>query len=207
MCAVRAGTRTHSFIGKGQVARMKNELRIANEETERCNTAYRVGDRVIYRAEGICDVVDVRRERFIGQTDESEYYILSPQNDPNSTVYVPVDNEALTALMRPLLSREEILSLCDELREHRMEWIVDSRGRNAAFREVLSIGDRREVIVLVNTVREHIAENEKRGKKPGSTDTGALRRGSKLLRDEFSPAIPMESDEVLYAVLDGLEIL
>lgn len=185
---------------------MKNEQMMSNEEKQKESVSFRVGGCVIYRAEGICDIVDIRRETFIGREEAMEYYILSPRNDPNSTVYVPVDNEELTALMRPLLSRDEILALCDDLREERMAWIPDSRGRNTKFREILSIGDRREVLVLVNTVREHIAENERIGKKSGTTDTGALRRGVKLLRDEFSATMTIESDEALLSLLDGCEM-
>lgn len=182
---------------------MTNEQMMHNEETKEQETAFCVGDCVSYRAEGLCDVVDIRREVFIGQESAVAYYILSPRNDPNSTVYVPTNNEALTSLMRRLLPCEAIVSLCGELREERMEWIADSRGRNAKFREILSIGDRRAVIVLVNTVRERIADNEKIGKKSGTTDTGALRRGVKLLRDEFSATMTIESDEALFALLDG----
>ncbi len=181
---------------------MKNEQVISKEDRLR---TFCIGDCVIYRAEGICDVVDIRRETFIGCTEALEYYILSPRNDPNSTFYVPVANEELVSLMRPLLTREEIFALCDELREERMDWIVESRARNVKFREILSLGDRREVVVLVNTVKERIAENEKIGKKPGSTDSGALRRGAKLLRDEFSAAMDISCDEELFALLDGKE--
>ena len=182
---------------------MKNEQVMANEERQEAKKTFCIGDSVIYRAEGICDVVDVRREVFAGRVEAVDYYSLSPRNDPNSTIYVPVDNEALTSLMRPLPTQEQIVSLCEELRNARMDWIAESRARNTKFREILSLGDCREVIVLVNTVRERIAENERIGKKSGTTDTGALRRGAKLLRDAFSAAMSIRSDEELFALLDG----
>lgn len=162
---------------------------------------YEIGSYVIYRAEGICDIVDIRRESFAGG-EKADYYILSPRNDPNSMLYVPVDNEKLTAMMRPLLCETEIRALIAELRDERLEWIDDSRARNSRFKEILSEGDRRSVLVLLNTVRERIAMNEANGKRSGTTDTGALSRACKLLRDEFSHAIPMDSDLQLFALLD-----
>ena len=162
---------------------------------------YEIGSYVIYRAEGICDIVDIRREAFAGG-EKADYYILSPRNDPNSLLYVPVDNERLTSMMRPLLSEDEIRELISELRGERLEWIDDSRARNAKFKEILSEGDRRSVLVLLNTVRERIAMNDAIGKRSGTTDTSALSRACKLLRDEFSVAIPMGTEEQLFALLD-----
>lgn len=162
---------------------------------------YEIGDCVIYRAEGICDITDIRCESFAGG-EKTDYYILSPRNDPNSTVYVPVENERLTAMMRALLSKEQIHALISELREVRLDWIEDSRARNAKFKEILSDGDRREVLVLLNTVRERIAFNEETGRRSGTTETSALSRACKLLRDEFSSAITLYTDEQLFALLD-----
>ena len=136
-----------------------------NADTKR---RYEIGDCVIYRAEGICDITDIRAESFAGG-EKSDYYIISPRNDPNSTVYVPVDNEKLTSMIRPLLSEEQIRALVAELRDERLEWIEDSRARNAKFKDILSIGDRRTVLVLLNTVRERIALNEATGKRSGTT--------------------------------------
>ena len=170
----------------------------ANTETKK---RYEIGEHVIYRAEGICDIVDIRCESFAGG-EKSDYYILSPRNDPNSMLYVPVDNERLTSMMRPLLSEKEIREIIAELRDERLEWIDESRARNSKFKEILSEGERRAVLVLLNTVRERIAMNEASGKRSGTTDTGALSRACKLLRDEFSPAIPVKTDEQLFALLD-----
>ncbi len=162
---------------------------------------YEIGNCVIYRAEGICDIIDIRCESFAGG-EKTDYYILSPRNDPNSTVYVPVDNEKLTSMMRPLLSEKEIRALIAEFREERLEWIEDSRARNTKFKEILSIGERKSVLILLNTVRERIALNEANGKRSGTTDTGALSKACKLLRDEFSYSIPLKTDEALFVLLD-----
>ena len=165
--------------------------------------AFSVGDTVVYRAEGVCDIVDIRKEHFGANTEGEDYYILSPRNDVNSSIYVPVHNEALTALMRPILSREEILSLVRAVRDERMDWPAESRARNTVFRDILSRGDRRELVVLALTVYERVLETVAAGKKVGSTESGALARACKLLRDEFSVAIPLHSDEELMALLRG----
>lgn len=181
---------------------MKDQTLLAHTNTPN-KPCFAVGDAVVYRAEGVCDVVDIRNENFGARNDGAKYYILSPRNDSNSMLYVPVDNETLTALMRPILKKEEIFTLVRDLRGERLVWIPDSRARNTKFREILSLGDRREVIVLLQTVREHIEKVTLAGKKPGSTETNAMYRATKLLRDEFSMAFSMTSDEDLFALLDG----
>ena len=165
--------------------------------------AFSVGDAVVYRAEGVCDVVDIRKESFVANMEGDDYYILLPRNDSNSSIYVPVHNERLTALMRPILTREEILSLIASRSAERLPWPAESRARNAIFKELLSLGDRRELIVLVLTIHEHMVATLAAGKKPGSTETGALSRACKLLRDEFSLSIPLSNDRDLIALLCG----
>lgn len=168
--------------------------------------SFSIGEAVIYRAEGVCDIVDIRKECFASNASGEDYYILSPRNDVNSSIYIPVHNEALTALMRPILNREEIVSMVRDLCDERMEWPVESRVRNTVFREILARGDRRELIVLILTVHERVAEMLAAGKKVGSTESSALARACKLLRDEFSLSIPMRSDDELIALIcDGRE--
>ncbi len=173
------------------------------EQENQKSPAFAVGDAVVYRAEGVCDIVDIRKETFGTSGDGEDYYILSPRNDSNSSIYVPVYNEKLTAMMRPIVTRDELAAMLDELREMRLEWLPESRARNTAFREILSLGDRRALIVLVLTVKERVEQTIASGKKPGSTETGALSRACKLLRDEISLVTPLRSDDELIALLRG----
>ena len=164
---------------------------------------FQIGDLVSYRAEGVCSIADIRVERFGAIGGDMRYYILSPLRDRKSLVYVPVENPQLCGLMRPLLSAEEISELLGELREERMEWIPESRGRNVLYREILGRGDRRELIVLVNTVCQRTAEEREAGRRPTSTDENALRRAAELLLDEFSVTCELNNEEELLLAIQG----
>ncbi|MBE6546378.1 MAG: hypothetical protein E7668_02910 [Ruminococcaceae bacterium] len=164
---------------------------------------FEIGSYVIYRAEGVCKISDIRNESFGAVGGESRYYILSPLNDEKSTVFVPTDNNALLGMMRPLMSAEEICRLVMELKNERMEWIPESRARNTKFKEVLSLGDRRELIVLVNTVHEHMEEAVKCGKKPTGTDENAIRRAIRLLYEEFAATTDLKTEEDIIPLLRG----
>ena len=164
---------------------------------------FEIGSYVSYRAEGVCVICDIREERFGALGDAAKYYILSPVGDEKSTVFVPMENEELLSLMRPLLSAEEILSLVSELRDERLEWIEESRLRNLKFREILSLGDRKQLIVLVNTVAEHNELVLSLGKKVGSTDENALYRAKAMLFEEFSMTTDLRLPEEILPLLRG----
>ena len=164
---------------------------------------FEIGSRVVYRAEGVCVISDIRSESFGSIGKSEKYYILTPIGDKKSTVFVPINNECLVGYMRELMSAEKIEQMLCELRDERMEWIVDSRARNAVFREILSLGDRRDLVVLVNTVWEKIEEQRLAGKKPGSTDLGALAKAERLLYEEFAATTDIGSQENVMGVLRG----
>ena len=168
---------------------------------------FEIGSYVIYRAEGVCIIADIRNESFGTIGKQERYYILSPIHDPKSTVFVPVDNQRLVGYMRRLMSAAEITDMINELKDVRMEWAPDSRARSAAFREVLLLGDRRELVVLVNTVSEKLEEIVAGGKKAGSTDTNALKKAEKMLFEEFSATTDISSSDEVVAVLRGKRIL
>ncbi len=173
---------------------------------ERC-FMFEIGSYVVYRAEGVCIVSDIREESFGAIGGKEKYYILTPMADKKSTVFVPVNNETLCAMMRKLLSAEEICELCASLRNERMEWIAESRARNTRFKEIMATGDRRELIILLNTVHEQISRTVASGKRPTGTDENALRRAKQMLYDEFSFTLELRSeDDVVSLVLGELSI-
>ncbi|MBR2354595.1 MAG: CarD family transcriptional regulator [Clostridia bacterium] len=163
---------------------------------------FKIGDYVSYRSEGVCKISDIRKENF-GGGEGTTYYILAPVNDPKSTLFVPMDNERLIALMRPLLSANEISALCEELRSERMDWVEENRMRNNVFREILSEGDRRKLIVLLNTVTERMEAQVAAGKRILGTDLNAANRAAQLLLEEFSATAELSSAEELLALLKG----
>ena len=161
------------------------------------------GSYVIDRAEGVCVISDIKTEKFNALDKETQFYILNPINDKKSMLYVPVDNEALTDMMRPLLSAEEIMALADELRQDRIELVSDSRGRNSQLRDILSRGDRRELIVLLNTLDDFMERVAANGRKIGNTELVAYTRATKLLVDEFSSTTDIDNAEKLKGVIKG----
>ncbi len=164
---------------------------------------FEIGSYVVYRAEGVCKVSDIRNESFGAIGKEEQYYILTPIYDGRSTVFVPLANEKLVGFMRELLSAEEICAMVEEIRGERLEWAADSRARNAAYREILSLGDRRQLCVLANTVTEKLEQAAAQGRKAGTTDIGALQKAIRMLYEEFLATTDISSPEEILPVLRG----
>lgn len=161
------------------------------------------GSYVIYRSEGVCLIRDIRPESFGTIGAREDYYILSPLRDPKSTVFVPVGNEALVRFMRELMNAEQIMRMAEELKEARLDWINDSRARNNAWKEILARGDRRELVMLCNTLSEKLEQLTANGRKASSTDMGALRRAERMLFEEFSATTDIASSDDVLSLLHG----
>ncbi|MBQ8850202.1 MAG: hypothetical protein IJ011_07740 [Clostridia bacterium] len=168
---------------------------------------FEVGSHVIYRAEGVCVIVDIREESFGAIGEKNKYYILSPIGDEKSTVFVPVDNEKLCSMIRRLLSADEIMELAASLREERIEWIPDSRGRNLRYKEIFALGDRRDIMVLANTILSIMREGRSSDKRLTGTDENALRRAKRMLYDEFSATTDIRTEDDVFRLLEGELVL
>ena len=164
---------------------------------------YEIGSYVVYRSEGVCKISDIREESFGAIGAKELYYILVPQSNEQSTLFVPVNNEKLSSMIYRLLSADEINQLCAELSGKRMEWRSDIRTRNSYFRDILAVGDRVELILLANTVNDHICSMIKAGRKPGFTDINALTRAKKMLYEEFRVTTDIRSYEEIMPLLFG----
>ena len=108
-----------------------------------------IGDKVIYVSQGIMKLVDCRQEP-IG--DEMKlYYVLSgAETATEALTFVPTDSERLTALIKPLLSREALGEQLSGFDKSTLpEWLESSRARQEAFRKVLELGNRRDVLGVV----------------------------------------------------------
>ena len=164
---------------------------------------FKIGEQVSYRAEGICTIIDIRVESFGIMGGSEEYYILAPVKEPNSVLYVPVNNEVLVSKMLPLLSAEDICNLVEELCDARIEWKIESRARNHMLRDIVNTGDRSSLIMLVNTISEKREELSVQGKKLTVGDESILKRAKKMLLDEFSHTSDISDEEALMQLLAG----
>ena len=145
---------------------------------------YSVNETVRYDGSGVYTVQDITTMRF-GRTRE-RYYVLKPVYQNASLIYVPVDNEALTSKMRPVLTREEVDALINEMPSVETAWQEDSQLRKESFDALLRSNQCRDLVVLIKTLQEHKIRRQKIGKALHVTDETYLREAQRLLFDELA---------------------
>lgn len=164
---------------------------------------YKIGQRVLYGIHGVCTVTGTERMRF-GAVQEN-YYILEPQEQTGSKFYVPLENEAAVAKLRPLLGREELLTLLhsDEVRNY--PWIDDESQRKLCFRELINSGDRARLMGMIGALHRHKRAQLAAGRKFHQSDENFMNDAQKLLNAEFALVFGLEPKAVNAFILKELE--
>lgn len=155
---------------------------------------YQVEQQVLYAGHGICKIVAIESMRF-GKT-RAKYYCLQPVEQKDARFYVPVDNEAAVSKLRPIATKEELLELLhsDEVRVS--AWIPEENQRKLRYRELITSGDRTELLRMIHTIHGHKEQLAAAGKKLHQCDEGFLHDAQKQLNAEFSLVFGLTPGEV-----------
>ncbi len=166
---------------------------------------YEVDTNVIYGANGVCTIVDIRKEKFRGT--ERAYYVMKPMSDKESTIFVPLDNESSIAKIKPLLSATEVHALIQSMPGEEILWEDNDKARREQYAAILEKGDRKELIQLVKSIYSQQASREESGKRLWAIDENAMNRAEKMLYEEFAVALGIEPEQVLPYIMRELERL
>lgn len=162
-----------------------------------------IGDKVIYKASGICTVEELCKQSIpdSGSREKSDCYLLRPLSDPAIKIYVPLSNEVLMAQIRPILTPEQMLALIEQVSDLGMDWIEEMRARTLAFRDVLGSGDRARLCAMIKLLYERRDALTKQGKKLYAADETALKKAEKLLFEEAAFVLEMSCEDISHLFL------
>jgi len=163
---------------------------------------FHLGDHVLYASHGVCTVIAIETMK-LGKT-RGNYYCLQPVNQPDSRFYVPVDNEAALAKLRPLMSREALLELLHAEQVRQENWIPEDNLRKLRYRELISSGDRAAMLNMIFCIYRHKEALALEGKRLHQCDEGFLHDAQRLLSSEFSVAFSLKADQVGPFIRDEL---
>ena len=154
------------------------------------------GETVVYGGSGVCEIDDIKDIRFYHERPQ-KYYILRPLFvNQAQVVYVPYNNEKLTAKIKPVISKKEALELIHNIDENDVEWIEDRNARKEAFNGLLSSGDRRNIINLISTITEKRKMLEEEGKSLNQQDERILTDAERRMTAEFAVALGMDPADI-----------
>lgn len=154
---------------------------------------YEVGQKVVYGIHGVCDILDIEVKTIDRQ--KIAYFVLEPLEQPGTRYYIPKDKPAALSKLSPLISRQELENLIASCDPNGSSWIADENQRKLRYRELISSGDRRALVVMVHTLHVHKKKQAEQGRKFHLCDDNFLRDAEKLLCSEFSLVLNMTREE------------
>lgn len=164
---------------------------------------YQPDDYVSYAGSGVCRVIGQETQSPDG-IQEIQYYKLQPLDSKNSTYYVPVEHAEVR--LRPLLTKEEIYHLIDEIpAESEEAWCTNSRERRNQFHTVLGGDDNREIIRMMRTLHQEQERKKHTGHKLSSADESAMYAAENRVYQEFGLVLGIRPEKVHDFILKHLE--
>ncbi|MBP1764421.1 MAG: CarD-like transcriptional regulator [Firmicutes bacterium] len=163
---------------------------------------FRVNDYVVYGLMGVYKITDIQKNG-LASSDESEgyYYVLRPVYKNNITIKLPVRKE--NTLLRPVITREDVLALIASMPEKEIVSIESDRERNNMFKTAKT-GNIEEQIKIVKSFywkkKKKIAANKKLAK----ADEDIMNVVEKQLNEEFAIALNITPDEVHPYILEHI---
>ena len=151
------------------------------------------GEHVIYASNGICIVEDVKKMSFIKGEPEKTYYILRPQKDKNSTIYIPHDNELLLSKMRAPISAPEIEKTVKSTKT--CEWIEDRKQRNLYYRELFALPHPSNLLSVLKSILKKRSELTDTGKKMCAIDKELYESALNYVKNEFTFVLGGDEDK------------
>lgn len=164
---------------------------------------FKVGSRVSYSTTGICEITEIKKMGAVGK--EKEYYVLKPLYQKGATVYVPLDNPALTEKIRPAADKKQIDDIILAAKEKPLHWIKDDFQRSEAFKEIIHSGDLLSIIRLVSCIYLQGEELSRTKHRLRAVDSVAFSNAESYLYNEFAHGLGIKPEEVISYIKNKME--
>ncbi len=155
---------------------------------------FEVGQRVIYGTHGVCEIVKIDTVDIPGVDAGRMYYHLSSVLNESSLMYAPVDNPKLA--IRLVMTREEALSLIDEMPSIDLLTVEIEKQRENIYKESMRSLDNRKIVSLLKTVRAREEERIAAGKRMTAVDERYMKQAQTQLYSEMAIALEIDRDQV-----------
>lgn len=164
-----------------------------------------IGEYVSYGINGMCNIEDIRPMQLSQSVEKMMYYILRPESNPKSTIFVPVNNQKLVSKMRELMTKDEINAMLVRMKDRTLEWEKDVRFRTESFHEILNNGVNQDLILMIRCLHRKRQELIQLGKKLPARDSNTLKTAERLVEEEFAHVLHIKCEEVSDYIRDVLD--
>lgn len=153
---------------------------------------YQLGDRVMYSTTGVCEIVEIKKQKVLDM--DMEYYVLNPLYQKNSTIMAPVKNA--DNLMRELTQKDEVDKILSSMDSIEIQWIEDDKQRAEHFRDRIKT---REVVEWMKVIKNILIQQQQRqseGRRLRQSDENVLKTVQKLVNEEFATSLCIDIENV-----------
>ena len=164
-----------------------------------------IGEYVSYGINGMCNIEDIRPMQLSQSVEKMMYYILRPESNPKSTIFVPVNNQKLVSKMREPMTKDEINAMLVRMKDRTLEWEKDVRFRTESFHEILNNGVNQDLILMIRCLHRKRQELVQLGKKLPARDSNTLKTAERLVEEEFAHVLHIKWEEVSDYIRDVLD--
>lgn len=165
---------------------------------------YELNEILVYGNNGVCKVVDIRKEQFKGSP--AMYYILSPIFSRQSALYVPIENTTLSSKLRPVMLKETLHEMMLEAKSSEAVWENNDRVRGEKFHTILANGLSSELLKVLKSLVIHKNELKQTVKKLHNADERTLAICEKVVGEEYAYAFGVDVDDALSHIENELTV-
>lgn len=164
---------------------------------------FKVGDLIMYGARGVCRIKDITELDWDAAEKGRQYYVIESVYKEN-VFYVPVGNDKV--YMRPVMSREEVLSLIDSMPGIKLEKQTKRSLQQLArlYQSAIDSHESTELIKLAKSIHMKEKTAEEQSKKLGQLDIRYLEHAEDLLFGEIAAVLDIPRDSVLAFIEERL---
>lgn len=155
---------------------------------------FAIGEYIIYGANGVCEVLDIKEQQDELTHNTRLYYVLSPVYRRNSLIYTPVDNARV--IMRPIIKRSEAEALIDRILNIPTIEVQDEKSRKQFYTDIIRTYDPENLIRILKTIQVRKQLRMSMGKKMLSSDDNFMQKAEELLYGEMAWSLEISRDEV-----------
>lgn len=153
-------------------------------------------DIVVNKKGQVCKIVDVLYDYDVG-LGKNNYYVLMPcfvKNNDKLKLYIPVDRS--DNVLRSALSKEQIISLIDQIPSIKEIRITNPKLRKNKFRELYDTGNPIEIFRLIKSFEKKKRDLVKENKFLSFTDENFLKEIKTNIYNELSIGLNINVSEV-----------
>ena len=161
----------------------------------------KVNDYVRYGAKGVFQIKEIQKRRN-KENKKVDFYVLYNNTDGVETkIVTPAKNDSI----RKVMSKEDALSLIQNMEHIEIIWDNNKRTRDDLFREMLTSGNMTKIAQLLKSIHFTRLEKIKEGKDISQRDKEVYNNAENLLFEELSVCFDISKNEVLDLILSNVQ--